>query len=583
MSYLSMLFCSRTSSTVLLLLLLVRTSYAEPPADLVLTGGNVITVDAEIPKAEAVACRGDRIVAVGSAEDIGILIGPGTKVIPLKGRTVVPGFIEGHGHFIGLGRSKMILDLTVAKSWQDIVELVREAAAEAEPGAWIIGRGWHQSKWNAPPEPNVEGYPIHTGLSRVSPRNPVELTHASGHMSFVNELAMRMSGITAETADPAGGKILRDKQGRPTGALRETAQSLVASNRQSQLAQAEQDRRAIALATQECLRKGITSFQDAGASFRQIDLFRELADAGKLRLRLWLMVRESNGRLQQSLAKYRTIGAGNQHLTVRAIKSMIDGALGSQGAWLLEPYNDLPDSKGLQLISLDYLARTAELAREHDYQLCVHAIGDRANRETLNVFERAFGTLPRPNDLRWRIEHAQHLHPDDIPRFAQLGVIASMQAVHATSDAPFVIERLGQKRAQDGAYAWKSLLDTGAVIVNGTDAPVEDVDPLASFYAAVTRKLPDGSTFFPEQTMTRRQALRSYTIDAAYAAFEEDLKGSLTPGKLADMVVLSRDLLTCPEKEILSTQVELTIIGGKIEFARNPGTDLQSEDTVSRP
>jgi hypothetical protein len=471
----------------------------------------------------------------------------------------------------------------VAKSWQDIVELVREAAAEAEPGAWIIGRGWHQSKWNAPPEPNVEGYPIHTGLSRVSPRNPVELTHASGHMSFVNELAMRMSGITAETADPAGGKILRDKQGRPTGALRETAQSLVASNRQSQLAQAEQDRRAIALATQECLRKGITSFQDAGASFRQIDLFRELADAGKLRLRLWLMVRESNGRLQQSLAKYRTIGAGNQHLTVRAIKSMIDGALGSQGAWLLEPYNDLPDSKGLQLISLDYLARTAELAREHDYQLCVHAIGDRANRETLNVFERAFGTLPRPNDLRWRIEHAQHLHPDDIPRFAQLGVIASMQAVHATSDAPFVIERLGQKRAQDGAYAWKSLLDTGAVIVNGTDAPVEDVDPLASFYAAVTRKLPDGSTFFPEQTMTRRQALRSYTIDAAYAAFEEDLKGSLTPGKLADMVVLSRDLLTCPEKEILSTQVELTIIGGKIEFARNPGTDLQSEDTVSRP
>lgn len=554
--------------SLIVLMVLIRPLEAEPVADLVLTGGNVITVDPGMPNAEAVACRGDRIVAVGSAEQIKSLIGPETKVIRLEGRTVIPGFIEGHGHFIGLGRSKMILDLTVAKSWQDIVEIVRQAAQEAEPGEWIVGRGWHQSKWNPPPESNVEGYPIHTELSRVSPRNPVELTHASGHMSLVNELAMHISGINENTADPSGGKILRDKQGKPTGALRETAQGLVTGNRPSPLAQSSQDRRAIELATQECLQKGITSFQDAGSSFRQIDLFRELAESGELQIRLWVMVRESNGRLRQSLAKYRTVGAGDQHLTVRGIKSMIDGALGSQGAWLLEPYDDLPDSNGLQLISLDSLTETAELAREHEYQLCVHAIGDRANREVLNVFERAFRGAPQPSKLRWRIEHAQHLHPEDIPRFAKIGVIASMQGVHATSDAPFVIERLGQKRAREGAYAWQRLLDAGATIVNGTDAPVEDVDPLASFYSSVTRKLPDGSTFFPEQSMSREQALQSYTINAAYAAFEEALKGSLTPGKLADMVVLSRDILTCPEQDILSTGVELTICGGKILYQR---------------
>lgn len=324
-------------------------------------------------------------------------------------------------------------------------------------------------------------------------------------------------------------------------------------------------RQEIELASRECLSKGITSFQDAGSSFETIDLLKKLAQEGELGLRLWVMIREGNSRLAANLSKYKII---DKRLTVRAIKRSIDGALGPRGAWLLEPYSDLPASTGLNTTGIEEIRETARLALQHGFQLCVHAIGDRANRETLNIFETIFKAHPDKKDLRWRDEHAQHLSASDIPRFKQLGVIASMQGIHCTSDAPFVTARLGAKRAAEGAYVWQKLMKSGALVTNGTDAPVEDVSPIASFYASVTRKLKDGSLFYPDQRMSRQEALRSYTWNAAYAAFEEDSKGSLAPGKLADVTVLSKDIMTVPEDEIPQTEVLYTIVGGKIKFRR---------------
>jgi predicted amidohydrolase YtcJ len=326
------------------------------------------------------------------------------------------------------------------------------------------------------------------------------------------------------------------------------------------------------LAIQECLSKGITSFQDAGSSFETIDVFRKMAEEENLGVRLWVMVREPNERLAKDLADYRMLDVGDRHLTVRGIKRSIDGALGPHGAWLLEPYSDLPASSGLNTSPVEDIAETARLAIENDFQLCVHAIGDRGNREALDIFETTFAAHPDKKHLRWRIEHAQHLHPDDIPRFAELGVIASMQGIHCTSDAPWAIVRLGDRRAREGAYVWQSLLQTGAVVTNGTDAPVEDVSPIASFHATVSRELRDGSVFYPGQRMSREEALRSYTLSAAYAAFEEDIKGSLTPGKLADITVLSRDIMTISEDEIPSTEVLYTIVGGKVMYRLAPAT-----------
>jgi predicted amidohydrolase YtcJ len=440
----------------------------------------------------------------------------------------------------------------------------------------VRGRGWHQAKWDSRPSPEVEGLPVHDSLSAVSPDNPVVLEHASGHAVFVNARAMAVAGITPTTANPPGGEIVKDARGRPTGMLRESAAGLLTAGASSggpSLAQAgvadqALARRQVQLAAEDVLSKGITTFHDAGVTLAAIDFLRGLAERGELPVRLWVMIAESNATLAESLAKYRTIGAGSQHLTVRGIKVVADGALGSHGAWLLEPYTDMPSSTGLNTVDMKTLAETARLAIEHDYQLCVHAIGDRANREVLDVFQSTFAAHPDKTNLRWRIEHAQHLDPADIPRFAELGVIAAMQGVHATSDAVFVPVRLGETRTRQGAYVWQSLLKAGALIANGTDTPVENADPVASFYASVTRRLADGSTFHPEQRMTREQALRSYTLDAAYAGFEEDLKGSLTAGKLADITVLSKNIMTVPDDEIRSAQVVYTIVGGTVAFAR---------------
>jgi predicted amidohydrolase YtcJ len=547
-------------------------------ADLVLRNGKIVTLEASVPVARAIAVRGDRILAAGSEEEIRRVTGPATRVIDLHGMLAIPGFIEGHGHFTGVGAFRLSLNLREARRWEDIVGQVQRAARSAPPGAWIIGRGWHQSKWDHAPQPNVEGFPLHQELSAVSPHNPVLLTHASGHASFVNAEAMRVAGITPNTSDPPGGAILKDGSGNPTGLLQERAQELASeayADWQARRPAAEREaemRHIVELAMDECLAKGITSFQDAGSPFSTIGLVRSMADAGKLRLRLWMMLRMPNDELARGIGRYRIVGAANQHLTVRAIKRQIDGALGPRGAWLLEPYADLPpgaaNPRGMNTEDPADIRRTAEIAIANGFQLCVHAIGERANREVLDLYEQTFRAHPDRKDLRWRIEHAQHLSAADIPRFGRLGVIAAMQGVHCTSDAPYVLERLGVRRAQEGAYVWQKLLRSGAVVGNGTDAPVEDVSPLASFYASVSRKLKDGSVFFPDQRMSREEALRSYTLSNAYAAFEDDLKGSLKPGKLADITVLSRDIMTIPEDEILSTDVVYTIVGGKVEFAK---------------
>ncbi len=541
-------------------------SPATEPADLVLLGGKIVTVDEDNPQVEALAARGGKIVAVGTRAEVESLVGDGTEVIELEGRLAIPGFIEGHGHFLSLGDSRIQLDLTKAATWQGIVDKVAAAVAQASPGEWIRGRGWHQDKWDSVPAPEVEGFPIHDSLSAISPDNPVLLTHASGHALFANAKAMEVAGVDAATADPPGGEILRHG-GKATGLFRETAQRLIHQARsQGGGVAAEEMRKMARLASDECLAKGVTSFQDAGSSFEEIEFLRGLDADGGLGVRLWMMVRESNEALAEKMAAAKTPAAAGGHFAVGGIKVSIDGALGARGAWLLEPYTDSPDSTGLNLVPIDVARETAELAIEHGVQLCIHAIGDRANREVLDIFEQAFAAHPEKSDLRWRVEHAQHLHPDDVPRFTELGVIASMQGVHCTSDGPWVPDRLGEERSEEGAYVWQKLMQSGAVVMNGTDVPVEDVDPIANFHSSVTRLMKTGEPFYPGERMSRQEALESYTRNAAYGAFEEAIKGSLEVGKLADVVVLSKDILTIPEDEISSAEVVYTIVGGEVAY-----------------
>ncbi len=542
-----------------------------PPADLVLRGGRIVTLDARVPEAQALAARDGRIVAIGTNADVQRHVGTGTQVIDLDGQFAMPGFIEGHGHFTGIGNAKLGLELLNTTSWEQIVQMVADAVAKARPGQWIVGRGWHQEKWTSTPQPNVEGFPLKASLDRVSPDNPVILTHASGHASFANSKALELSGVTAGTPNPNGGEILHDASGEPTGLMRETASGLIrrgAGEPEPTPEEAEaRERRVLELADREVIAKGITSFQDAGSSFGTVNRIKEAIDAGRMNVRLWVMIRGGNA---DSLARGRVIGYGNDMLTVRAIKITADGALGSRGAWLLQPYSDKPDSTGLATTPIDRVAAQAQVALDAGYQVCVHAIGDRANREVLNVYEEIFRKNNRNGrDLRWRIEHAQHIHRDDIPRFGELNVIAAMQGVHATSDAPWIEPRLGAERAEEGAYVWQKLMQSGAVVTNGTDAPVEDVDPLASYYATVTRRTNTGMVFYGDQVMSRIEALKSYTINNAYAAFEEDLKGSLAIGKLADVTVLTRDITTVPAEEIKQAKVAYTIVGGRVVYKGN--------------
>lgn len=551
-----------------------------PPADLVLIGGEIATVDPAIGNVEAMAVSGYQVAAVGSDDDIAAYIGQETKVIELEGRFVMPGFIEGHGHFLSLGESIRILDLNDVRNWDEVVRQVSAAADKAKPGEWITGRGWHQDKWDSVPDDAVEGVPVNDSLSAVSPTNPVRLTHASGHAYFVNDAALDAAGIDKETPDPRGGTIVRDGQGEATGMLRETARNLVdaAERRYTEGLSLEereaQDRERVRLAGERALMFGVTSFQDAGERTRNfvdtIEFLKTLEAEGELPIRLYMMERGLPVEvLDEALPVLEMLPEGNDFLTVRSIKKQVDGALGAHGAWLIEPYEDLPESDGLVLETVADIEATAEHAVRHGYQLATHAIGDRAVREILDLYERVWERMGvNGRELRWRIEHAQHIRPEDVPRFGELGVIASIQAVHGTSDGPWIPTRLGDERARVTSQPWRDLFETGAVITNGTDVPVERIDPIASYYSSVSRMMPTGERFYPEHVMTREEALKTYTINNAFAAFEEDLKGSLTPGKYADFVVLSQNLLTVAEEQIPSTRVEMTFVGGELRYQR---------------
>ena len=551
-------------------------------ADLVLRGGKIVTVDSTRPTAGALAVSGDTIVAVGSEAEIAPYVGADTRVIELDGRMAMPGFVEAHGHFMGMGRAQMQLDLLGTSSWDRVVRMVDSAAAEAEPGEWVLGRGWHQEKWDRAPDRTVQGFPVHDRLSEVAPENPVLLEHASGHAAIANARAMELAGLDADTGAPEGGEIVRDRRGRPTGVLVDEAESLVrdaldAAREEMTDDERRQRRREMAeLAVQNALEHGVTSFHDQGASFGTIDLYRRMADDGAMRIRMYAMVSQSEVTPERadSLAAIRTVGYGDGHLTVRSVGEVTaDGALGSRSAWMIEPYSDRAGYTGVNVTDMERIREIARISMEHGYQVAVHAIGDRANRETLDLFAALFDSAGVDGDtLRWRVEHAQHLRPEDIPRFGEMGVVASMQAMHGCSDAPYVVQRLGRERAREGAYMWSALMASGAVVNNGTDVPVENIDPLDSFHCSVTREIAtmEDSTFYPEQSMTRQQALRSYTVNGAYSAFAEQRRGSLEPGKLADITVLSRDIMTIPADSIPGTRVDYAVVGGDVEYARKP-------------
>lgn len=540
-------------------------------ADMVINNAKVYTVNKSQPEAEAIAVKEGKIIFVGGNSDVKKYIGDKTELIDAKGQFVMPGFIEGHGHIHGLGASLINLNLMNVKNWDEIVALVDGAVKKAKPGDWIIGRGWHQEKWNPAPAKNYLGYPYHEELDKVSPNNPVILSHASGHSVYVNAKAMELAGITASTKNPEGGDIVKDKDGKIVGVLAETAQGLVGKAYSDWEDQRPKEERiakwaeSIRLAEEDCLKKGVTSFEDAGSSFEQVEGMKKLAQEGKLNIRHWLMVRESNAELRSHANVFPIINEGNGFLTVKAVKVSLDGALGSYGAWLLEPYTDRPGWVGNNTFNIDSLKAIADFCWNNKLQLCVHAIGDRANREVINIYAGQIAN-DRMRDHRWRVEHAQHVNPEEIPRFKEWNVIASMQGIHCTSDAPFVPKRLGVKRSEEGAYVWQSFLKAGVLVNNGTDVPVEDEDPIPNFYASVTRKLKDGTEFYPAQKMTREQALYSYTMANAIAAFQEKDKGSLEVGKYADIVILSNDLMTCKDEEIKNTKVVATIVGGKVKY-----------------
>ncbi len=564
------LFC------ILLSAALFSCSKKHDVADLIIRGGKIYTAVDSQPNVEAVALKGDKIIFAGSEKEADEFKNDQTKIIDLLGKTMTPGFIEGHGHLLGLGFQELTLNLADTKSYDEVVERVKEAVSKSKPGDWIIGRGWHQDRWDKRPTKLVKGFQTHELLSSVSPNNPVYLTHASGHAAFANEKAMEIAGVNQLSKEKLqkdlgeGGEIIRDPLGNPTGIFVEHAQSLVSKFIPSSTT--ETLSKAYELAMDACLRNGITSFHDAGIGHDNLDLLKKFKKENKLKVRLYEMLSGSDKSLVAEYFK-KGIEVDSTHwLTVRSVKLYSDGALGSRGAWLLAPYSDRDETSGMPLMSMDSLLKMSREGLKTGFQICTHAIGDRANREILDRYEITFKENPdKAKDARFRIEHAQHIDPQDIPRFAKLVVIPAMQAIHLSSDRPWAIDRLGEKRIKESAYMWQSLLKSGARIVNGTDVPVEPINPIACFFASVTRQTLKGEPiggYESEEKMTRAQALRSYTLDAAYGAFEEDIKGSIAVGKLADFTVFSQDLMTTPDDKILLTEVVMTIVGGKIFYEK---------------
>ena len=531
-------------------------------ASLVLVHGRIHTLDPAVPDATALAVIGDRIAKVASDKEINSLVGPGTRKIDLEGRTVIPGLIDAHLHLMGLGRSVEELDLRGIASPEEAVRRVSEAASRAAPGIWILGRGWDQNLWP------VQEFPTASMLDAVSGDHPAAFQRVDGHAIWANSKALEAAGIKRGTPDPRGGKILRDRStGNPAGVLLDDAMELIlAKIPKPELAT---KRRWVQLAGERLLASGITSVQDAGVDPEDIDLYKMMVEEGSLPIRVYAMLGDSNKKLPNYFVQERVIGYGDRRFTFRALKVGVDGALGSRGAALLAPYSDDPNNSGITTMQGEQLESITREALTRGFQVCVHAIGDRANRMVLDRFQSALAAVPTP-DPRLRIEHAQIVSPADFPRFEKLGIIASMQPIHATSDMPWVPARLGPDRLA-GAYAWKSLLSSSVHIAFGSDAPVESYNPFRGLFAAVTRQdetlAPEGG-WLPEQRLTREEALHAYTLGSAYAAFEENEKGSLTPGKLADLVVLDRDYFDVPEAEIFQITPQMTLLGGKVVYTR---------------
>ncbi len=534
---------------------------APPSADLIVTNARIYTVDETHPFVQALAVRDGRIQFVGSLREGMLLRGASTRMIDAGGQTVIPGMVDAHAHLFGLGEFLRSIDLTDTRSYDAIVARIAERVKSLPAGRWVIGRGWDQNKWG-----NTQ-FPTHDALTRVSPNNPVVLERIDGHAVLANTAAMRAAGITAATKDPAGGRIERTAAGEPTGVFVDNAMPLV--NRVIPPLSHEEMKSAALAAIAEANRYGLVGVHDPGEPRDVLDLFEELAKAGTFSLRVYAMISDDSAAIEHYFQRGPQSALYDGHLWIRAIKLYADGALGSRGAALLDPYADDPKNVGLLKSTPDHLRDVATRALQHGFQVATHAIGDRGNRVALDAYEAALNAVPTV-DHRFRIEHVQILDHADVPRFAQLGVIPSMQAVHQTSDMYWAPTRLGYARTF-GAYAWRSLLNTGVIIPNGSDFPVERVNPLYSFHAAVSRQddnnWPPGG-WFPEQAMTREEALESMTIWPAFAGFQEQLTGSLTPGKYADFVILDRDIMTVPASDILGTHVTATYIAGRAVYER---------------
>ena len=558
---------------ILSLLALFIFGCEDQKADMIIHNGVIYTMNDLNPITEAVAVGDGKIIALGKYRDLDPLINAKTKIINLSGAMMTPGIIEGHGHFYGLGLAKMQLDLSKTESYQDLIDMVSDAVRNSNPGEWILGRGWHQSKWSDNKDDFVKGFQTHDRLSEVSPNNPVWLKHASGHAGFANQNAMDIANVNRETEFGFGGEIIKDLSKEPTGVFNERAQGLISSHIDNNLSE-DSDIRAIELAVKTSLENGITSFHDAGTGKKTIEILREAINRGILKVRIYAMLTSRDTTLlNEWYKKGPEIGTGGDLLTIRSIKLNADGALGSRGAWLIDEYTDRPGHYGMPTQSMEYVYRVAKNGLLSGFQVNSHAIGDKANREILNEYEKVFNEHP---DLaanhRWRIEHAQHVAPADIPRFGRMKVIPSIQGIHMSSDRPWAIDRLGKKRIEESAYVWRDLIDHGAILINGSDVPVEPIDPIASFYASTTRKTLKGFPDFgyePKQKMTRIEALKSYTLNAAYGAFEENIKGSIEIGKYADFTVFSQNLITIPEDKILDTKILYTIVNGVVEYQAN--------------
>lgn len=534
------------------------------PADIVFKNGNVYTANDKAPHAQAIAVKADRIVFVGTNEAAQKFVGTKTRVVDLHGNTVLPGFTDSHQHLSGVGQREMTLNLEGTTSLEDFLAKVKARVDQAKPGEWVTGRGWIETHWQPPV------FPTRWDLDKVAPNNPLILGRADGHGAVANTAAMRLAGIDKNTPNPFGGEISKDKSGEPNGMLLDAAQGLV--RRRVPPTTAEDAERAVVLGVKRDISLGWTQIQDAGGSYTDVDIFKKLYAAGTIKLRIYKAVYGPGPNATRLLNEGPTIGAFDNRFTLRTIKVVSDGALGSRGAALLAPYSDAPDTSGFLTVKAEELRPMLLDALRKGIQVETHAIGDRANRFILDEYETALKAVPpgerKIAEPRWRVEHAQIVNPADIPRFAKLGIIPSMQPSHAIGDLFFAPSRLGIERLA-GAYAWQSFIKSGVVVPGGSDAPVERGEPMIEFYAAVARKDPKGFSgegWHPEEAVTREQALKMFTLWPAYAAFEEKLRGSLEVGKLADLTILSADIMEIPEADILKTRCVMTVINGEVVF-----------------